>query len=389
MKNNILLVGLLTVALASCKKENSGGINGTPGGTGAPTITRVRTVSKSVVDSSRTTTLTTYDSTGKAIVTTNPNYNPQITGYDSTTATGKIGNYYAIIGSNLGSTKTIAINGVSIYFNRALNSDNTVIFNIPNTVPFEQPQSNTIVLTTLHGSVTYKFTILQPPPQINSFGPVAGAVGDTVTITGTALEGALSVKFGTVPAKIVANTSSQIKVLIPAGVVQAFLFVTTVGGTTESTASFGFKYLIYDDALHVGWGGNGGGYSGYSSNLNFTNTTHVKRGTSSIEVDFTSNYGALQIGYGGSPAISVSALGLTAIKFSVYGGNGVKTGDKLQVVINGNYNGTTVTMTAGAYTDFTIPLSTLGNPLNISEFVLQAQGTAVPSTIYVDDIGFI
>lgn len=95
----------------------------------------------------------------------------------------------------------------------------------------------------------------------------------------------------------------------------------------------------------------------------------------------------MQIGYGGSTPVSVSALGLTAVKFSVYGGNASKNGDQLQVAVNGNYK-VIITINAGVYTDFTIPLSSFGNLSNISEFVLQTfQGSN--ETIYVDYIGFI
>ena len=390
----ILLPVMFVASFASCKKDQNGGIDGTVGGKGAPTISYIRTVSKTVVDSSAVTTVTTYNSSGVATTTTTPNYNPKVVGFDSTTVTGKSGNYYALIGTNLGSTTKIEINGVSILFNRALNSDNSVVFSIPATVPSIQPQSNKIVVTTLYGTVSYGFTVLQSAPQITSISPIAGSAGDTITIKGLVLDGATSVKFGLVAAtatsaKIVSNTSTQLKVILPAGVVQAYVFVTTAGGTTKSTDQFGYKYLIYGDALTVGWGGNGGGYSGYNSTILFNNTTNVERGTNSIAVTFTDAYGAMQIGYGGTTAVNVATLGLKSLKFFVYGGTGIKTGDKLQVVVNGNYNGVTVTLTAGAYVGFTVPLSSLGNPTTITEVVLQGQGVVNPSTIYVDDLGFI
>jgi len=386
LKNiNLVLLALVVLGFASCKKGSPNII----GGTGAPTIASVHTVSKTAIDSTRTSSVTTYNSSGVPTTTTSPNYTPQVIGYDSTTMTGKGGNLYRIVGTNLGSVTSITVNGVSAYFNLALASDNSVIFTVPTTAPFGPGQSGKLVVTTLHGSVTYNFTILQPPPAITSFAPVAGSPGDTITINGSVLDNATSVKFGTVAAKIVANTTSQIKVLLPAGVVQAFITVTTAGGSATSASSFGYKYIVYDDALAKGWGGNGGGYSGYNSILNFTNTTQVERGTNSIAVTFTNSYGALQIGYGGSTPVNVATLGLKALKFFVYGGAGIKTGDKLQIVINGNYGGYTVVMTAGAYVSYTVPLSSLGNPTTITEIVIQNQGSALQSVIYVDDIGFI
>ncbi|MGZ3754684.1 MAG: IPT/TIG domain-containing protein [Mucilaginibacter sp.] len=381
-----VLLALAVFSLASCQKTSPNLV----GGTGAPTIASLHTVYKTVVDSTATTSTTTYSSTGVPTTTTSPNYNPKVVPFDSLTTSGKGGNLYRIVGTNLGSVTSITFNGVAAYFNRALASDNSVIVQVPTNAPFGATQAGTLVLTTLHGSVTYKFTVIQPAPTITSFSPVAGSTGDTVTINGAVLDAATSVKFGTKSATIVSNTSTQIKVLLPAGVVQAFITVTTAGGSSTSATSFGYKYIIFDDALTKGWGGNGGGYSGYNSTLNFANTTNVERGTNSISVVFANNYGALQIGYGGSTPVSVATLGLKSIKFFIYGGASIKAGDRIQVVINGNYsNAALVTMTPGAYGSFTVPLSSLGNPTTITEVVFQAYGLAVPSTIYVDDIGFI
>ena len=381
---SLVLAALAVLGLASCQKNEPNLV----GGSGAPTIAGIHTVYKSKLDTIAT-PVTTYSSTGVATTSTSTNVTTQIIPFDSLTMSGVGGGSYRVVGTNLGSVTAITVNGITAYFNRALASDNSVIFQVPTNAPFGPTQAGSLVLTTLHGSVTYKFSVIQPPPVINSFNPVAGSPGDTITISGAVLDNATAVKFGTISAKIVSNTSTQLKVLLPAGVVQAFISVTTAGGTSTSTSSFGYKYIIYDDALAKGWGGNGGGYSGYNSTINFANTTQVERGTNSIAVTFLNSYGALQIGYGGSTAVNVAALGLKSIKFFVYGGAGIKTGDKLQVVINGNYGGYTVTMTAGAYTSYTIPLSALGNPANITEVVLQNQGSALNSVIYVDDLGFI
>jgi hypothetical protein len=172
-------------------------------------------------------------------------------------------------------------------------------------------------------------------------------------------------------------------------VVQSLIYVTTAGGTSVSTSSFGFAYLIYGAGLTTGWGGNGGGYSGYNSAIDFSNTDQPFGGKTDIKVTFLNVYGALQIGYGLTP-LNVSTLGFKALKFYVYPSDGIKAGDNLSVVINGNYgSNVTVTMTPGAYQSFTIPLSSLGNPSTIYEIVLQNQGSAVNSVIYVADLGFL
>ena len=384
LKKILLLTGVLALIFASCRKDT----NGIFSGKGAPTVSYIRTVAKS--DSLGPITITTYDTSGVASTTTR-GQGTTVVAFDSTTTAGKLNNTYAVVGQNLGSTTTIVINGVSIYFNRALASDQTLIFSIPANVPFGPTEPNTIIITTLYGKVTFPFTIVTPPPVLTTISPLAGGVGDTVTITGSDLANVSSVKFGTVPATVVtgSNTATQVKVIIPAGVVQAFIYVTTPGGTTKSSQSFGFKYVVYESGLTLYWGGNQGGYSGYNSTLNFSDMTHPLTGADDISVLFTNNYGALQIGYGGT-TVNVASNNLLSIKFSIYGGDGTDATTRVQVVINGDYSDAKpVTLTPGAYTTYTIPLSQLGNPATLTEVTFQGLGVAVPSTIYVADIGFI
>lgn len=387
MKTNLkIFYGVLSLLLMiafSCKKNDVGG-------TGAPTITRIRTVTKNdtvsgvvkriTLDSSITTTTTT------------------IVGFDSTVMQGGLGNQYAIIGTNLLTTESLTINGVAVYVNPALLTDHSIIFTIPSLtstatqVPFGPSQTNKLVVTTKHGSVTYNFPITQPPPVITSFDPKVASPGDIVTITGKVFDGVTGVRFDKIPATIFGTpTSTQIQVKVPAGVSSNFIYVTTPGGTAVSATNFGFKYTVYTDALATGWGGQGsGGYDGYNSTRTYNDQTQPEAGTNDIKVVFTNNYGALQLGYGGATAINVSALGLTAIKFSVSAGQGYTAGQKVQVVINGAYGSAQqVTLTLGAYTDYIIPLSSLGSPSSISEIVIQNYGVTPPCTIYVDNIGFI
>lgn len=385
MKKNLnifycILSVLMVFGIVSCKKTDQGG-------SGAPTITRVRLLSK---------TDTIKNVVHRITLDSNQVYNDtRAVAFDSTVTSGRLGIQYGIIGTNLLSTSSVSFNGVSVYFNPALLTDNSIIVSIPSStstaaqVPFGPGQSNKLTIVTAHGTVDYTFPIQQPAPVITSFTPISGGAGDIITITGAVFNSVSAVRFDTTPAVIVGTpTTTSIKVQVPAGVASSYIYVTTPGGTAKSPTSFGFKYTVYDDALATGWGGQGsGGYSGYNSTLNFASPAQPKRGTNAIAVAFASSYGALQIGYGGATAIDVAKLGLTNLKFSVYGGAGSTTGDKLQVVINGKYNGTTVTLTKGAYVDFTVPLSTLGSPTTITEIVLQSQGAT--STVYVDDIGFI
>jgi hypothetical protein len=369
-----LLLSLLIVAgLASCKKSEEGG-------KGAPTVTRVRLLSKTdttrdVIHNITLDSISVFDQT-------------RVRAYDSTVTAGRLNTQYAILGSNLLTTKSVSFNGQSVYFNPGLTTDNSIIITIPATVPFGPSQSNKLTIVTQYGQVEYNFAILQPPPSITSFVPLAAGAGDIVTITGAVFNSVTTVRFNDTPAEIVGTpTSTEIKVKVPAGIVQANIFVTTPGGTTRSALTFGFKSLVYDDVFAPGWGD---AYYGYNSSRDSVNTEHPKRGRFAIKTTFKDAYGAFQHGYNGA-ILDVKKSGLTAIKFSIYGGDGTD-GKSVQIVLNGNYGSTAVVvvpLTTGKYTDYTIQLSSLGNPDTIKEFVIQSYGGNVPSTIYIDDIGFI
>jgi IPT/TIG domain len=75
-------------------------------------------------------------------------------------------------------------------------------------------------------------------PTITSFTPTAGPVGTSVTITGTNLTGATSVKFNGVSATITSNTATQIKTKVPTGATTGPITVTTANGTATSATNF-------------------------------------------------------------------------------------------------------------------------------------------------------
>jgi hypothetical protein len=82
------------------------------------------------------------------------------------------------------------------------------------------------------------FDVVPPAPTITRFTPASGAPGSTVRIYGTNLSGATSVTFNGVAAKIKSDTSSEIKVKVPAGALKGYIKVTTAGGTVESATKF-------------------------------------------------------------------------------------------------------------------------------------------------------
>ncbi|MBP1652488.1 MAG: hypothetical protein H6Q26_2645 [Bacteroidetes bacterium] len=363
MKNTIVFTLLMLFVFASCKKEED---------SSAPVITRIRTLSKT--DTVTVTKQVTLDS---SVTTTSS----MVVAADSTITSGSISNQYGIVGQHLKTTMKIYINGVSIYFNPTLVTDELIIFTIPTTVSYStSTTTNKITVVTMHGSVDYDFTVAQPAAVISSFTPAAGDAGTEVTITGTYFDNLTGVKFGDVTAEIVSSTSTQIVVKVPDGIVQEYIYVTTPGGTSSSATKFGFQHIIYDDALAANWAD-----WSWSVNNDFANTSPVKRGTYSIKAAFTSGWGGVSLANTGS-AKDLSSC--TALKISIYGGADTD-GNTVNIVVNSDYsNVKTLTLTAGKWTDYTVLLTEVGSPTTLTSLVIQeSSGTA--ETIYLDDIGFL
>jgi subtilisin family serine protease len=77
-----------------------------------------------------------------------------------------------------------------------------------------------------------------PPPTITSFSPSSGAVGSSVTVTGTNFTGATSVKFNGQTATFTVNTSTSISATVPNCSSTGTISVTTAGGTATSSGTF-------------------------------------------------------------------------------------------------------------------------------------------------------
>lgn len=415
---NWILSILMVCGFASCKKNNSLGY--TPG-TGVPVITSIRTLSKSTVDSSRTSSVTTYNSSGIATTVTNPNYSPRITAFDSTTATGNLNNYYVIMGSNLGSTTKITINGVSsVYVNPAWNSDNTVIFQIPTNIPYVQPQSNTIVVTTLHGSVTYKFTTLPPPPTIISVSDFDFQAGTQITLTGKGFASVSDVKLRTTSDKIsiVSQNDSTLVMKMPANSTateSTLLFTYTSGANpaaqTASTAVFNNLdngYIIFaNNKFQNAWGDNSwSGPSGVSTNASYS-------GTASAEASYPAGGWQIEGWANYYPSLPYDPT-YKFLTFWVKGGVAAHTlvlvGDQMvggygQVQNANAYLGQLVTVPPKVWTFVKIPLTAPstaysktspllnlwanGTPSKQLGFFLQGMSGDVNETMYFDEVAFI
>ena len=145
--------------------------------------------------------------------------------------------------------------------------------------------------------------------------------------------------------------------------------------------------IIYDDALENGWQNWGW------ATLNYANTSPVHSASDSISVTMSAWQG-IQIWHS-----DMDSTPYTNITFWLNGGS--SGGQKLQVYglldAGGSQNQAQsaryqlATLTAGAWQQFTIPLSALGvaNQVNFTGFVIQdSTGNGQP-TFYVDDISLV
>lgn len=284
----------------------------------------------------------------------------------------------AIIGQSLASVQTVYINDLEAYFNPTLVTSTSIILSIPQEAPWRDVP-NTIRVETRFGSAETAFTITQPTPLITGFSPVAASAGSIVTITGEVFDNLIEVRFDEVVAEVVSASSTEIQVKVPDGIGNAYIFVETPGGVARSAGAFGFALLLYGDAFPEGfWEGHWGGNADVSN-------TEVFRGSQSMKYEYLDAWGGFQIG-ANSP---LNLSDYSALKVSIYGGPGT-AGKSVAIVMSDLWGNSYVApLQEGSWIDLTIPLSDLGDPAELSTFIIQSQDFVIGSAIYIDDLGFI
>ena len=285
------------------------------------------------------------------------------------------GDWVIIRGINLATTNKVEFSDIAASDSLMYANDSSITVKIPSNLP--NPADNPIKVTTKNGSTIFSFKILQPPPVISFFTPIAGPSGTNVTISGDYFLGVSSVKFNTTEAVIVSKTKTQIVATLPAGVSSAYIFITTPSGTIKSSVSFGLSYTIYEDALATGWSN-----TSYSAVPVFNNTTNVLRGTNSIKNNYSVGFGGFRI----KQATASSLTGFTALKFSIFGGTN-SSGFKVRIIVNGGSTTQTLTLpAAGTWTQYEIPFASLGNPTTLSTIEFKEYSGKI-FEVYFDDIG--
>lgn len=393
-----LLLVLVIIGLASCKKDHS---------EGTPVISRVRTVYKSVTDTSVIVVLTYKDSAGIVVVdtTTTMNGTPQLVNFDSTVTSGNLGNLYAIIGQNLGSPTQVLFNGFSVYFNPALGSDKSILVTIPQNTPDGPDQTNVLTVVTTHGTATFKFTVPFPPPTISTVSDYDFSAGSSISLTGVGFKTVTTIGIsGTSDTAIILSQSdSTLTLQMPATTVNRANLVFIYGsGTVTSSQEFvdlDNAYQIFTDDFQNSWSDNSWSHPSGRS------TTTAKTGVASYQLNYPAGAWQIEGAANWYPSFDYDPA-YKYLSFWVKGGtadhNLTLVGDQM----NGGYSQNTsasaflISVPAKVWTYYKIPLGTSGasgvlnfwangTPSKQIGFFLKGQSGDVDETMYIDDLIFV
>ncbi len=151
---------------------------------------------------------------------------------------GAVGSSVTLTGTNFGSTQGtggVTFNGAAVTSVTSWASTSIVVL-----VPTGATTGNAVVTASGVATGGVSFTVL-PTPTISSLSPTSGAVGASVTITGTnygSTQGTSTVKFnGTTATSITSWSSTSIVAVVPTGATTGSVIVT-VSAVASSGTSF-------------------------------------------------------------------------------------------------------------------------------------------------------
>lgn len=139
---------------------------------------------------------------------------------------------------------------------------------------------------------------------------------------------------------------------------------------------------VYADGLASGWES-----WSWDVSLNLADTAQVHSGSQSLSAQYTAAWGGVSLR---TPAPLVGG-DYTALDFWAYGGAG---GTQISVSIQSTDGGTApaakdLTLPAGSWTHFSLPLTELGSPAGIARLNWQDRSGATQARFYLDDIRLV
>ena len=245
---------------------------------------------------------------------------------------------------------------------------------------------------------TATFTVVAAP-TITSFTPTSGAIGSTVTITGTNFTGASAVIFNTTNATtFTVASATSITAVVPTGATTGKISITAAGVTAVSSGAF---TVIAAPAITSFTPPSGSvGTSVTITGANLASATSVKfNGTTATPTSDTATTIVVPVPTGATTGtISVTTTGGTATSSTSFtvvlaptissftppsgpvGTSVTITGANLASATAVKFNGTTATPTSDTATTIVVPVPTGATTGTIS--VTTAGGTATSSTSF-------
>ena len=168
---------------------------------------------------------------------------------DSLITGAYMSNTICLVGENLRSVYELYFNDQKAILNTSLITDNTLIVDIPSTIP--SVVTNKIYLINKnHETVTYDFNVLVPAPEITSMSNEYAQPGTVATIYGDYFIDdpniPLTVEIANVPVtEITGLTRNAISFVVPDGAETGYVNVESIYGTGQST----FRYMENDGIL--------------------------------------------------------------------------------------------------------------------------------------------
>lgn len=157
---------------------------------------------------------------------------PTVSSFTPTSAA--TGNSITITGTNFTGATSVSIGGLSIT-SFAISSSTTI------TATIDVAATGSVSVTTPGGTGSLAGFTFLPGPKITAFSPLSGAVGSSVTITGTNFSATAAnniVYFGAVRAVVTAATTTSLTAKVPSGATYQPISVTTGNLTAFSSKPF-------------------------------------------------------------------------------------------------------------------------------------------------------
>lgn len=229
-------------------------------------------------------------------------------------------------------------------------------------------------------------------PAVTGLSPNPVDPEANVTITGTNLDLVASVGFTGIKdpvSSFVSQSAGSIVVKVPEDALTGKITLNVKNSTlfVKSAADLGIvgssvpPIIIYDDALTAAWNGTVGG--GWGGTVDVNNTSPVSSGTKSVKLSYTSGgWGVPWQIYGANIPLS----GYQTLQFSIYGGEN-SDGKSVNIGFN-EADGLTISVEAGKWVDYTIPLTDIGTVTTLTALFFKNYTPEGDFTIYLDNIGF-